>query len=1211
VQSTYDRRVKIADETADLPPPLISEQERGGVVFLCGAGVSQRVGLPSFDRLTRQIYARLNERWEPHPAEMDAMEPRAGQAKALDRALFALAKRLGGHDPAARARVERQIMAAVEAELAPPEIDLSSHRDIARLSRDAEMRSRVVTTNFDTLFERAWPLGQAPSRAGADLPPPLTTDFAGVLHLHGRIQDADLQLPRTPLVLNSAEFGEAYLRSGWAARYVYDLTRATTIVIVGYGADDPPMRYILEVLTADRERYPDLKPIYAFAPCAPDSPARVRETAIWDAKGTIPILYDSTRADDHDALYRTLSAWADYADDPLAWRRAQADRVLALEPDVVGEEDWDRLRWLLRGGNASALLAEINPHPRWAGPLGKAGLLSGDDASPGQWVLQRFEDPGMPSNLLDGVPLEPRTVAMIEHGLHYRGRAEGILPPHFRKAWQLIVDTVAEPRDRSRRWHEATRAIAGDAPLSARRAIVAGLRPRAWPERPFHWPGIGRDPASAPRLRDLLHIDFGPQQIYRLDDFVAALPAVHRRRMVQALCNALDDALEDAIEYEFISEGRDGASGDVRSVARHEQDRHPSGFYPIVRAIIDLWSLVAAEDRDWGRAVAATWRESEYLLHRRMWLHALSTPAFNAVDVAAGLAAISDRDFWLSHARRESMRLMAERWAELDGDARTGIEGRIADGIPATLLAMADPGQARSFIDHEIFMRLHRIRGAGHTLGEEAIRKLRDIEAQHPNWIAGEGDRDDFGVWSTGVATYGPQGAVDLLEDVEPDRLVKRASEISDEDPMRQGEVWRLFCAADPHRALTGLLTALEAGDADLMAWRSFLWAVAESEDVEVHAATLAAVERPDFPRGLAHPVLDWLMRRRSLVPVETEGLLSLWDRLFDELTELASPVSEDMREDPVFRMLNEAEGKVGTLLLNEIERRRAADEPPLCDGLRQRIERLVASNGALGLLGRAAMMDGVRSLFRLDADWTTATLVPLLKWDEPTSAAACWAVLLYSGPPEARLFALLKTDMLSAARRPSIGRESRKLASWLMLPLLWAQRPNGEVYDLAPIETRRALADGGEDLRRSAAFLLVGAMEQLGEDKAAIWRERVQPLIATAWPHEPELREEGSSHHLVRAVLLAGDAFPEAVEAVAPLLAKFAAWDVAMWLEFDDEGMHRFDQHPASMLKLLEAVIDETAPPTELEPMLRRIAAASVGIEADPVFRKLLRWAR
>lgn len=355
--------MRIADGGVDIPDELIAAQERGGVVFLCGAGVSQRVGLPSFDGLVRRVYGRLGETWHGHPAEAEAMGLEGGRATALDRALFALAKRLGGHDQIARARSDRAIIDAVSAELAAPGVELPDHCNIVRLSRDAEMQSRVVTTNFDTLFERAWPVGVASSRAGADLPAPQTADFAGVLHLHGRIDDNGLNLTRTPLVLNSAEFGEAYLRSGWAARYVYDLARATTIVIVGYGADDPPMRYILEVLTADRERYPDLKAIYAFAPSGPDALARTQTTAIWDAKGAVAIPYNSVRPDDHDALYDALAAWADYADDPAAWRHAQAARVLALEPDTVGEDDWALLRWILSSGSASSLLADLNLAP--------------------------------------------------------------------------------------------------------------------------------------------------------------------------------------------------------------------------------------------------------------------------------------------------------------------------------------------------------------------------------------------------------------------------------------------------------------------------------------------------------------------------------------------------------------------------------------------------------------------------------------------------------------------------------------------------------------------------------------------------------------------------------------------------------------------------------------------------------------------------------
>jgi hypothetical protein len=79
--------------------------------------------------------------------------------------------------------------------------------------------------------------------------------------LHGRLADTSPgpTLLETELVLSSAEFGDAYLRSGWASRYVYDLARAHTVVLVGYEADDPPMRYLLEVLESDRERFTDLR----------------------------------------------------------------------------------------------------------------------------------------------------------------------------------------------------------------------------------------------------------------------------------------------------------------------------------------------------------------------------------------------------------------------------------------------------------------------------------------------------------------------------------------------------------------------------------------------------------------------------------------------------------------------------------------------------------------------------------------------------------------------------------------------------------------------------------------------------------------------------------------------------------------------------------------------------------------------------------------
>jgi hypothetical protein len=46
-------------------------------------------------------------------------------------------------------------------------------------------------------------------------------------------------LDESDLVLTSAEFGDAYLRSGWASRYVYDLVRAYTVVFWLSGRRSP------------------------------------------------------------------------------------------------------------------------------------------------------------------------------------------------------------------------------------------------------------------------------------------------------------------------------------------------------------------------------------------------------------------------------------------------------------------------------------------------------------------------------------------------------------------------------------------------------------------------------------------------------------------------------------------------------------------------------------------------------------------------------------------------------------------------------------------------------------------------------------------------------------------------------------------------------------------------------------------------------------
>jgi NAD-dependent SIR2 family protein deacetylase len=309
---------------ARLSSPEASWLSKDGVAYsnYGGAGVSKQAGLPLFGELVEYFYRCLGEDWQKHDAEREGMRQGGRMHGEYDRVLRCLERRLAGSDPVALPAMRERIQAAVRKRLEPGiSAPTDCHAALLNLSVGPDGRNRLVTTNFDAVFERTRrSLGyERNSSAGNSLPQPGTAGFEGVLHLHGRIPDDDLGLLEAGIILTSAEFGEAYLRSGWAARYVYDLSRAYTLVLVGYAADDPPMCYLLEVLESDRGRFHDLNPIFAIAGTRAGDD--ILEAAMWAAKGVTLIPYRIDGAGGHGALLETLQSWAAYAADPTAHPR--------------------------------------------------------------------------------------------------------------------------------------------------------------------------------------------------------------------------------------------------------------------------------------------------------------------------------------------------------------------------------------------------------------------------------------------------------------------------------------------------------------------------------------------------------------------------------------------------------------------------------------------------------------------------------------------------------------------------------------------------------------------------------------------------------------------------------------------------------------------------------------------------------------------------
>ncbi|MPZ37245.1 MAG: hypothetical protein GEU95_04150 [Rhizobiales bacterium] len=357
----------------DIPDPLLEAHEEGRVVFFCGAGISYPAGLPGFKGLVDEIYKLVGTTRSP-------IEQSAYDRDQFDATLDLLERRVPGQRIAVRQRLAQALQPKWRRKGA-----IDTHEALLQLARCREGSIRLVTTNFDRVFERVRkrPGKAFQAHAAPMLPIPKNSRWNGLVYLHGLLPDKADDSALHRLVLTSGDFGLAYLTERWAARFVSELFRNYLVCFVGYSINDPVLRYMMDALAADRMLGEFTPQAYALADCNPGQ--EQAKTIEWEAKGVNPILYEvPTGSHDHSALHKTLKVWAEtYLDGTLGKERIVLDYARARPSASTQQDDFvGRMLWALsdESGLPAKRFADFNPAPalEWLEALSEERYRHGD-----------------------------------------------------------------------------------------------------------------------------------------------------------------------------------------------------------------------------------------------------------------------------------------------------------------------------------------------------------------------------------------------------------------------------------------------------------------------------------------------------------------------------------------------------------------------------------------------------------------------------------------------------------------------------------------------------------------------------------------------------------------------------------------------------------------------------------------------------------------
>jgi hypothetical protein len=833
-------------------------------------------------------------------------------------------------------------------------------------------------------------------------------DFEGVVYLHGSLrQDARY------LIVTDADFGRAYLRDAWAARFLERMFATFTVLFVGYSHGDIVMRYLARSLGRGSSRY-----VLTHKP----------DEADWRRLNVRPVAY-VLRESSHVALTEAIARWARRLSMGLLDHRQQIAQLVAAPPSsvpdeisylssVIGDEHLVALFTDLARGEAwlSWVAAQpkgrsiFDPDAPWTPSsaalaswfarqcladesLSNAGLgvfsAGGGHMSASLWnaVGQQLHVIGRPR----AAWLQPWVVAMVEDSpangldwLEYALMASTL--PDDRDIALLLFDHLIEP-------HVVVRPSFGMSDAASFDVEIRGND---------YWLRESWAKVLLPGLPSIV-------------DDVLATTVRHLHRAHQLLVAA--GAAKPG--WDPISFGRS-------SIAAHEQDQYGDKIGFVIDAARDCLELLIATNGLSARAMIGAWSASTVPLLRRLAVHGVALDSQSGTDKLAWL--LDQGCLFDSQLRHEVFELLAAALPSAD------------DAMVDRVVATAATGPTDTDEDvraYEIFNALVWI--DRHSNSMNAAAALAQVRDEHPNF--GVREHPDFSSWmEAGFRGNTPPmpieefhtllqqdrtGAIDKLAAFRKERfsfdlptwddavsLVKQVVEMYPEDGF----------------ALLGAYAEL---DDDLIGGVLNGWAFGVLSD-ELAQRAIDRVSALDLDRW--GDELARFIGGGSGTQGRTE-----WFR-FAAARELARVLEYRLETEPVPAnesnwleiAINSPGGRLAEFWLHAVSHEWNSDRDKwagLSDENRGAIEQLLHRGDLNGALAEVIIASQLHFFFAADRDWCQANVLPLVAWDNPERARRTWDGFLSWGRWTDQLLALGLLDhyLATAPHIEAFGDEMRR----------------------------------------------------------------------------------------------------------------------------------------------------------------------------------------